>query len=199
MRRIAVFLTLCLGLAACGAEPVWAPEEEVQRAVYSNGEPPSLTLITVISNETDAGAHTGLLINGSQRVVWDPAGTWWNPGSPERNDVHYGMHPAMYENYIDYHARETFRVVTQTVQVAPETAERIMLAAKNYGAAPKGYCARTTSEILQKDPAFSNVRTTFLPKQLMAAFDAIPGVQKQVIYDDSPDYNKDLLLQQGRG
>lgn len=196
MRRLLLGLALLTGLAACGAEPIWAPEEDVQRSAYRADAPPSLTLITVISNSNGSGGHTGLLINASQRVVFDPAGTWWHPYSPERNDLHYGMTDQLVDHYIDYHARETFHVVTQTVEVSPEVAERAMQVAASYGAVPKAMCARSTSEILRQLPGFTQTPTTMSPKRIMAMFDELPGVERRVIYDDSPDDNKDLLGQQ---
>ena len=35
----------------------------------------------------------GLLINGSQQVLYDPAGTFTHPDLPRAGDVHYGMTP----------------------------------------------------------------------------------------------------------
>jgi len=107
MRRLIVIMMLPLILAAC-AEPVSAPDADVQRAAFRYDAPPSITVITVISNRSGAGAHSALLINGSQRVMFDPAGTFHHPQLPERNDVIYGMQPKALEFYLDYHARETF-------------------------------------------------------------------------------------------
>jgi ABC-type glycerol-3-phosphate transport system substrate-binding protein len=193
MRRSILALVLLTGLAACGAEPIWAPEEDVQRAAYSTNEPPSLTLVTVISNSNGSGGHTGLVINASQRVVFDPAGTWYHPYSPERNDLHYGMTDQLVDHYYDYHARETYHVVTQTVEVPAEVAEAAFRAAASYGAVPKAMCARSTSDILRRLPGFDGVPGTMNPKRIMAAFDQMPGVRRSVVYDDSPDDNTALL------
>ncbi|MGB7321210.1 MAG: hypothetical protein WBC95_07340, partial [Albidovulum sp.] len=84
MRRLAVCLALTLALGACGAEPVWAPDADVARARFVSGEPPSITLYTVVRKVGGEGAHSGLMINGSQRVMFDPAGTWHHPTVPER-------------------------------------------------------------------------------------------------------------------
>ena len=84
-------------------------------ARYEHVGPTSVTLYTVLSTRSGAGAHAGLLINGSERVLFDPAGTWRHPKLPERNDVHFGITPKMVDFYIDYHARETYDVVEQTI------------------------------------------------------------------------------------
>ena len=83
--RLLAALVLPVALAACGAVDRAAPLADVQRAAYRHNAPASLTLYTAISNNTGAGGHSGLLINGSQRVMFDPAGTWWNrlPGVTE--------------------------------------------------------------------------------------------------------------------
>jgi hypothetical protein len=109
-------LIAVLFVAACGAaEPKWAPDADVAQARYVHDGPKSITLFTVLTTENGSGAHAGLLINGSQRVIFDPAGTWHHPRLPERNDVHFGMRPLMVDFYIDYHARETYDVIEQTV------------------------------------------------------------------------------------
>ena len=106
-------------LAECAstAEPIWATDAEVSRAVYVHEGPPKLTLYTVINNKNGTGAHSALMVNASQRVIFDPAGTWhhpklperndvhtWHhPKLPERNDVHYGMSDAVVDFYVDYH------------------------------------------------------------------------------------------------
>ncbi len=193
MGRAFAALLLMLGLAACGAEPVYAPDEEVQKYRFSSRSPTAITLVTVISNRDNSGAHSGLIINGSERVVFDPAGTFKHPWAPERNDVHFGLTPQMEEVYIDYHARETYRVMTQEIRVSPETAERILVAAKNYGAVPKAYCANSITDILSAQPEFAWVPKTFFPKNVSKAFAARPGVITNLYRDDSPDDRSDLV------
>lgn len=196
--RPAAALSLAVFLAACGAaEPTWAPQNEVQRALYAHDGSPSVVLYTVINNETGAGGHSALMINGSQRVIWDPAGTWWNPASPERNDVHYGITPRMEDIYVDYHARVTWRVVTQEVPVSRSTADQLIAAVEAYGAVPKAQCSASTTKILAANPAFAPyISSTWYPKKLMEQFDAIPGMSKAVVYDDDDDNNQPLLREQ---
>ena len=106
MHRILLALAALLTLAACGsAEPKWAPDKAVAEARYQAPGPKTITLFTVLSTRNGSGAHAGLMINGSQRVMFDPAGTWYHPSVPERNDVHFGMTPKMVDFYIDYHVK----------------------------------------------------------------------------------------------
>lgn len=193
VRRLLAALCLPLALAACGAESVWAPDEEVQRAAYRHDAPPSVTLITVISNRNNSGAHTALLVNGSQRVIFDPAGTFKHPHLPERNDVVYGITPAALDFYIDYHARETFHVVSQEVPVTPDVAEAALAAVQNYGAVPKAFCSSATANVLRATPGFQDAPNGFSPKALMQVVATKPGVKETVVYDDSPADNKYLL------
>ena len=64
-------------LTACGGQSVWAPDEEVEKRRYVSNEPAYLELKTMINNRTGRGGHTSLVINGSQLVMWDPAGRWF--------------------------------------------------------------------------------------------------------------------------
>ena len=196
MRNLLLVLMLPIILAACGAEPKWAPDEEVQRAIYRHNGPTSMTLFTVISNRSNAGAHAGLMINGSQRILFDPAGTWWSPSIPERNDVHFGITPRVLSYYIDYHTRETFHTVMQTIEVSPEVAEAAIRAVQAHGAAPKAYCTQSITTILQTLPGFEGIKTTFYPKKAMQQFSRIPGVKEHTVYDDDADDNSGLLLAQ---
>ncbi len=162
---------------------------------YVHNGPASLTLITVINNRSGAGAHTGLLINSDERVIWDPAGTWWNPNAPERNDLHHGMTNSMVKTYVDYHTRETFHTVTQEIAVSPQVAAMAKKLAAEYGAAPKAACSLSTSQILSALPGFETVSTSYYPKKIMNAFAKLPGVKTQKFYDDDPDDNREKLPQ----
>lgn len=195
LRAILAFCAL-LTLAACGAEPIWAPDDRVAAARYVHEGPASITLFTVINNRSDAGAHSGLMINGSERIMFDPAGTWQHPRIPERNDVHYGITPRIVNFYIDYHARETFRVVEQTVLVSPGVAELVAQRAKAYGAVPKAQCANSITSILAGVPGFEAIRSTWYPNKLMEDFAKLPGVTSKVIRDEDADKNHGVLLVQ---
>ena len=124
----------------------------------------------------------------------DPAGTWHHPALPERNDVHFGITDKMVLFYIDYHARETFRVVEQTVVVTPGIAELVAQRAKAYGAVPKAQCAASISSILKDVPGFSTIPQTWYPNKVMDAFAKLPGVTGRTIYDEDADKNHGVLL-----
>lgn len=196
MRRLILCFVALLGLSACAAESVYAPQEAVTAARYVAEPPTSITLFTVINNRSGAGAHSGLLINASQQVMFDPAGTWHHPRVPERNDVHYGITPRIVNFYIDYHARETFRVIEQTVVVSPGVAELVKQRAEAYGAVPKAQCSNSISAILNSVPGFESLGSTWYPNKLSEAFGKLPGVTSRTITDDSADKNHGVLLVQ---
>jgi hypothetical protein len=198
MRRLYLCFIAILFLAACGgpAEPIWAPDADVARARYVPEGPPSITLYTVLSTKNGSGAHSGILINGSQSVMFDPAGTWRHPRLPERNDVHFGMTPLMVDFYIDYHARETYNVVEQKIVVSPEVAEIAMQRAMAYGAVPKAQCTLANSSILRGVPGFETLPGTWFPKKLMEAFGKLPGVKTRLITDTDTNNNHGVLLVQ---
>jgi hypothetical protein len=195
MRLILCFVAL-LGLAGCAADSVVAPQEAVTAARYVDDGPTSITLYTVINNRSGAGAHSGLLINASERVMFDPAGTWRHPRVPERNDVHYGITPRIVNFYIDYHARETFRVIEQTLVVSPGVAELVKQRAEAYGAVPKAQCSNSVTSILSGVPGFESIGSTWYPKKLSDRFGKLPGVTSRTITDDDADKNHGVLLVQ---
>jgi hypothetical protein len=187
-----------LGLTAC-AEPTWAPQEKVDAARFVGEPPTSITLYTVTNKQSGSGAHSAILVNASERVIFDPAGTWRHPRVPERNDVHFGMTDKAVAFYVDYHARETFDVVEQTVLVSPEVAELVLEKVKAYGAVPKSFCTSATSSILSSTPGFESLPSTMFPKQLSEPFGELPGVTTKVITDDDDDSNHGVLLVQANG
>ncbi|GHC66050.1 hypothetical protein [Neogemmobacter tilapiae] len=195
--RLIAGLSLALFVAACGgADNKFAPEDQVQAARYVHDGPTAITLYTVLRKSNGSGAHSGLLINASERVMFDPAGSFYHPNLPERHDVHFGMSPKVVDFYIDYHARETFDVVEQTVVVPPGVAQLIYQRALANGATPKAMCANHISAILSGVPGFESIKQTWGPRTLMQDFDKIPGVQKRVITDDDADKNHGVLIRQ---
>jgi hypothetical protein len=197
LRPIIAILAL-LGLAAC-AEPTWAPQEQVDAARFVAEPPTSITLYTVVNKRSGAGAHSAILVNASERVIFDPAGTWRHPRVPERNDVHFGMTDKAVAFYIDYHARETYDVVEQTVVVSPEVAELVLQKVKAEGPVPKSFCTSATSSILSSTPGFESMPNTMFPKRLSEPFGELPGVSTTVITDDDDDSNHGVLLVQANG
>ncbi|MFN3844462.1 MAG: hypothetical protein ACK4RZ_01405 [Paracoccaceae bacterium] len=196
MVRLILAFVAILSLAACGAEPKWATDADVAKARYVHDGPSAITLYTVLSTRDGSGAHSGLMVNASERIMFDPAGTWYHPRLPERNDVHFGMTPKMVAFYIDYHARETFDVVEQTVTVPPGVAELVAQRVKAYGAVPKAQCTNAISTILRGVPGFESLPTTWYPAKYMEAFATLPGVKSRKITDSDADNNHGVLLVQ---
>ncbi len=199
MLRLVLSLVALLGLAACGAQPVWAPEDQVQAARFVSEEPTYITLYTVINKSSGSGAHSAILVNGSERLIFDPAGTWHHPRLPERNDVHFGMTDKALAFYIDYHARKTYDVIEQKIYVSPAVAEQVLAKVKAYGAVPKAMCTNATSGILRTVPGFESMPATWYPKKLSDAFGQLPGVEERLITDDDDDSNHGVLLVQANG
>lgn len=187
-------------LSACGgpAEPIWAPQDDIQKYSYAHNGPPAITLYTVVSRSSGSGAHSGLLINGRERIIFDPAGTFELPFTPERNDVHYGMSPRAVSVYIDYHARESHNVIEQRLPVTAQQAEMIAANARAYGAVPKAQCALAITRILKEVPGFETIPVGYFPKRAMDWFAKQPGVQSRTITDDDADKNHNVLFEASR-
>ncbi|TNF20996.1 MAG: hypothetical protein EP318_08980 [Rhodobacteraceae bacterium] len=192
IRLVFAFLGLVL-LGAC-ADPTrtrFDDPEVVARAAYRHDGPPALTLYTMINRENGTGAHTSLMINASQRVIFDPAGSVQHPAIPERADVLYGITPRIEDFYARAHARKTHYVVIQRIEVPAETAEQALRLVIANGAVAQAYCAQVTSQILRQLPGFSSIRPTFFPVKLSDQFGAIPGVTtRELREDDDEDKSK---------
>lgn len=195
LRRFLLCLFLPLALAACGADNKWASDADVARAVYVSPGPPSITLFTVV-RKTGEGAHSGIMINGSQRVLFDPAGTWYHPYVPERHDVHFGITDQMKRFYIDYHARETYDVIEQTVPVSREVADFAIRRVQQNGSVSKAMCGESVSGVLRDIPGFQSIPRSFFPGKVMRAFGELPGVVTKLHVDGDPDDNSGVLMVQ---
>ncbi len=196
LRNVVAVLALVV-LSACGGGPAAAPfasDSAVQAARYVHDGPKAVTLFTVVNARTGAGEHSGLLINESERVLFDPAGSYKFDRTPERNDLHHGMTDPMVALYIDYHARETYNVIEQTVIVPPEVAEMVLARARARGAVAKSFCANSISGILGGVPGFDSIGSTMFPNALSDQFAKLPGVTTRLITDDDADNNHGVLL-----
>lgn len=176
-------LVLALTLSACAKEARWASDEEIAKVQYRAEGPARLTLFTMINNRTGAGAHTSLMINASQRVIWDPAGTFYHPSIPERNDVLFGVSPRVADVYTRYHARETFHVVVQEIDVDPAVAEQALRLVRARGNVADAQCALSTSGILKQLEGFESISLGWYPKKLAEQFGALPGVTESRLYE----------------
>jgi hypothetical protein len=189
VKRRAFLLSAPLGLAACGVtrEEVLAPQSAIDRAAYVHPGPKRLTLLTMKNTGSGNGAHTGLMINASQRVLWDPAGTFGHASIPERNDVHYGITPQIEQFYVSFHSRVTYYTLIQEVDVVPDVAEMALRLAIANGPTPKAACTTHTSRMLGELPGFESIRSSFFPNNLSDQFAKIPGVRESEYREEDDD------------
>lgn len=196
VKRFVQAAVLAAGVASLTACTVpnkgGADLQEVARAAYAHDGPPSITLYTMLSNRTGSGAHTSILVNGSQRVAFDPAGSFRHPGIVSRNDTVYGMTPYLVDQYTRFHARETYHVVIQTIEVSPEVAEQALQMVINHPSVGQSYCAMSTSQLLSKLPGFEDVRPSFFPRRLMETF-ADKGATFERLYEYDDDDKTGVL------
>jgi hypothetical protein len=188
-----VAITLVSGCAVKTDPPV--SDEAVTRAAYRHNGPPKLTLFTMISNDTGSGAHSSLMINGSQRVIFDPAGTFRKAGKiVARGDVVYGVTPQVADVYTRFHARETYHVQVQEVPVSADTAEKALQIATAYGEVPDAQCSVSTSRILaQLDGVGGSFKQTWYPRNLAEQFGRLPGATSRKLYEyDDADKTRAL-------
>ena len=62
-----------LALTGCIKETShYASDKMVRDVAYVHAVPPRIFLYTLVNNDSGAGAHSVLVINASQRVIFDP-------------------------------------------------------------------------------------------------------------------------------
>lgn len=192
IRRPFVALLVLMSLAVtslsgCGDKGIYSSDEAVLAARHVHGGLPELTLVTIVHNETGRGDHTALFINGRERVVFDPAGSWHLDTIPRRGDVHYGMTPVAGASFFLSHVRETHHAVVQRLAVSPEIADQAYGIARAQGRVASARCTASTSGLLRQLPGFEGVRSTFFPQTLMRSFSQLPGVQIHELRHDDPE------------
>jgi hypothetical protein len=195
-RRVFLLSVSAAALAGCTNDAPKIPDatpDRVANAVYRHDGPPEVVLYTMISNDSGSGAHTSMMINASQRVIWDPAGSFRNEKIVERGDVVFGVTPPMEDVYRRFHARKTFHVVVQRMALTPEVAEGLLQRALVAGNQQPANCAASTARLMNATPGFPKVPQTYFPKTLAEAFGALPGVTTRRFYEtDDPDRFKAL-------
>jgi hypothetical protein len=196
MRVIAIAVALAaLTVAGCSSKPrIFAPEAEVKAVRYISRPPAEVRLYTVINKKTGSGEHSGLLISGSQRVLFDPAGTWEHPKAPERHDVKYGIDDRILAFYVDYHVREIYDVIVQTVPVSQSVADDMIARAEKAGPVGDALCSTSITALLRDTPGFESLRGSMFPKGLSKGFAEIPGVEKVLITNDNVDQSHGVKL-----
>lgn len=157
--------------------------EEVRAAAYVPSGP-SVTLITVVNNETGSGGHSAIVVAASQQVIFDPAGSFLHPDVPRRDDVLYGITPAWKQGYKSAHARSTYHVVSQDIPVTEQEAERVLRAVQGAGPVPSAFCANANSTILRQISGYEDIQVTFFPTKLMEQVEGRPGVVTNRYYEN---------------
>ena len=184
-----VILIVSVMLVSACAKKVYAPDVAVQKYTYVSAERPSITLLTMVHNKTGSGGHSSLLINGDQRIMYDPAGRFKSKLAPERNDVMFGVTPAVLARYKSFHARQTHHVVSQTVYVTPEVAARATRLAMAQGASHDAMCAINVSSILTELPGFESLSSNWFPVKLSKSFAKLPNVITDKHYENDVGQN----------
>lgn len=196
MRRVLYVVAALAALTGCASHQPYADDATVAAVSYRDSGPASITLLTMVNNRTGQGAHSSLLINASERILFDPAGSFYASTVPEQNDVLFGITPQIEQYYISAHARSTHHVVRQTIEVSPSQAETAYRLARGYGAVPGAFCTNATSGVLQQVPGFAFINTTLFPNNLMEQVAKIPGVESETFFEDD-DGDLQARLAQG--
>ena len=189
--RYAALIFAAIVLTACGygTEDKFASKTHLEKYTYISKEPASLTLLTMVNNRTGRGGHSSLLINGSQVVMYDPAGRWYHSHAPERHDVVYGINPQLLKIYKSFHARDTHHVVSQKIYVSRQVANQAIAASIAQGRAKDATCAINTVAILNQLQGFEGLKSSYFPEKLMKNFGEIEGVVTGKYYENDTGKN----------
>ena len=155
----------------------------LQNAAYRHAGPATLSLMTMVTNGSGIGAHTNLMINASQRVIFDLDGTVRHARLPEKADVLFGVTLAIEDFYIRAHVRKIHHAVIQKLDVPPEVAEMALQKANSYGAVFPAQCSLRTSQLLSSLPGFDQLPVVWLPNRLKRAFGRIEGVTEVTLHE----------------
>lgn len=184
MKRLFLALAAVAVIAGCTRNPEFVPPAELATVASRNTGPTSLTLYTMVNRNTGAGGHTALQVNASERVLFDPAGSFEAQGVPRSGDVLYGFSPAVEQAYSGAHARTTHLVRKVNVPVSPEVAALAMQKVRSNGPVGAAHCAQSTSAILRTLPGFEGITQTYYPKQLEAQFISLTGSKPVSVVED---------------
>lgn len=181
--RVLAVVALAFSVGACAVEEGASPAE-IQQARYVSDEAPYIAVVSMVNRHNEKAAHTALFINASERVIYDPAGTFQHEDMPERGDVHFGATDRMLSYYERYHARFSHYVHVQKIPVSPRVAEIALRRAEAQGPSAKLFCTHDTVQILNDVPGFEWVHSTFYPEELREEIAQMPGVVNRYRYED---------------
>ena len=146
--------------------------------------------MSMVNEKSGKSAHAGLLINGSQQVLYDPAGTFTHPDLPRKGDVHYGMTPRYVDYYERYHARFDYFVEAQKVPVTRADADQLIANAQAAGPADEDdLLARHRRRAAAGAAVHRRAGTSFFPEALRRDFEKIPGVEDSYVYENDVGQN----------
>lgn len=200
MIRILIACLLAATVTGCtGSQRPQADKAEIISRSYRDPGPSTLTLYTMVNTRSGSGAHTSLMISGSERVIFDPAGSFRADIVPVKDDVLYGITPAVERAYRSSHARETHFARIQTIEVSPQQAEIALQLAKQSGPVAGSFCANSTASLLQQVPGLEQIDVTFFPNKLSEQFGQLPGVvTTEYRENDDADLQKGLAFNNAR-
>ena len=191
MRAFTAIFLLGMGLfvAGCAGNSGTAPTAEISAAQFNNPDPAFVSLITMVNSNSEIGAHSALLLNGSQQIIYDPAGSFRHSELPRRDDVVYGITPRFADYYNSYHARFGYYVKVQTLDISREQADAMIAAAQARGHVGKLFCATAVADVMNDFPQFANIPVTFFPGAIMKRVARIDAVDTVVISEDDIGQN----------
>lgn len=185
MRSLRLLIAVvALGTSAACAVEEGASVQDISTARAVTGNPPSISVVTMVKRSDNSAAHSALVINGSHQVIYDPAGSFKHPELIERGDVLFGANDRLVNYYERYHARSAYYVHVQKFDVSADVAETALARAQAQGPSPKMFCNIHTVAVLNDIPGFGGLKSSFFPEDLRRQIALKPGVQNRYLYEE---------------
>jgi hypothetical protein len=175
-------------LAGCGgldpsADADLLQELRAETSYFPDNAPPSATLLLSEHKGGSGAVHAALVITGSERVIYDPSGSFTHPDTRRLGDVVYGASDPVVEMFALHNADKDHDAMMRRIPLSAEEAEQMLARARSRGGAMPGYCAKSVADVMRAAPRFAAMRDTFWPSNVLEDFVQFGPVETRVVSD----------------
>ncbi len=179
---VACLLTGCAGVDLT-TDAEFIKELRAETSYLPVNAPPSTTLVLAEHKGGSGAVHAALIVTGSERLIYDPSGSFTHPDTRRYGDVVYGASDDIVELFALHNADKNHDAVMRTIALQPEEAETMLDAARTHGGAMPGFCAKSVASVLRSVPRFASMRDTFWPSNVQQDFESIAPVAIRSVTD----------------
>ncbi len=175
-------------LAGCaGIDPTtdaeFIKELRAETSYLPVNAPPSTTLVLAEHKGGSGAVHAALIVTGSERLIYDPSGSFTHPDTRRYGDVVYGASDEIVELFALHNADRNHDAVMRTIALESDEAEILLNSARTHGGAMPGFCAKSVASVLRSVPRFASMRDTFWPSNVQQDFENVSPVEIRSVSD----------------